>query len=1034
MKRLLFFLLLCVECLSSFAQNPCDVTDPSTSVIWGRKLGNPVPAFNADLQVRGDYNPVTQKEVLSTGVGVAGGQDLFIAQIGANGSLNYTNEFTNIYNAPWDQKTHAVKYAANGDIITSGTYNMDVKYLMRTDALGNVLWCRYFIVIQQQAWDVGNLTELNNGDIVMVGGGSNNSQEVFVIKTDPMGNLICGNTYNIGRNYADLMDVTPTNDGGFIAVGSGGHLWDYWGGLVMKFNANCGLQWKNIVRKPHPCYDLWTVGCRSSLRLTAVIQMQNGNYAAVGWVSDYDQYTGAATFKKGLICQFDLAGNIIGQRLLTNGGTFLSLYDVVETAPKILTVCGQSINSTGMSLGYTAQVDANTNLVNWARTYNDVTKYNTINTTAPGFILMGDSLTTPVVQRVGPMGDYNCSIMQQPILEQLQLQNLPIQPPLTPILPIQNPDFIVNPACICLEQTCNYPVVCHPITPPCNLQVAIAATVNCSQACFTAAVTGCTGVLSYNWSFPGSTTPISTLANPCVTYPTNGVYVATLTVTCIDPTGVVCTATANYTVIINNTPCSLQATFTAAVNCSQVCFTSAVTGCNGVLTYSWNFGAGGVPTSTAANPCVTYPISGTYPVTLTVTCVDSCGNICTKTISSPVTVTGAFSSTFCYTLTASTKTVTLNGVVTTGCTGTKTYKWQITNAAGVVVYLSPTALASPNINYTFPTSGLYTICLITKCTTGNTSCCTQCCKDIIVPEPCAALNPDFTYLIPASGYNIVFNSSTATSACITYSWTVTNGGGAVVATAAIKTPTFTLAPGTYTVCQTVECNQGVNGGICTKQSCKTICISTNVACTSNANFRYINCGNNTFTFTNLSTGATSYSWNFGDGTTSALASPVKTYTTPGDYMVSLTINAGTNCWSRIKIKVKVAPIVCNVIPCASVNMKVLQNQNQGEATEAPNTDENDSEQITRTDEVSKAALKLFPNPTNGILKVQAEDDFLTGATIYVYDMKGDLLYEKSYGQAASEVEIDMSSFTNGLYMVAIQGKEGEVITHKIVKE
>lgn len=42
------------------------------------------------------------------------------------------------------------------------------------------------------------------------------------------------------------------------------------------------------------------------------------------------------------------------------------------------------------------------------------------------------------------------------------------------------------------------------------------------------------------------------------------------------------------------------------------------------------------------------------------------------------------------------------------------------------------------------------------------------------------------------------------------------------------------------------------------------------------------------TFTNLSTGASSYRWDFGDGATSALENPAHTYSSPGLYTVSLT--------------------------------------------------------------------------------------------------------------------------------------------------
>ena len=41
-------------------------------------------------------------------------------------------------------------------------------------------------------------------------------------------------------------------------------------------------------------------------------------------------------------------------------------------------------------------------------------------------------------------------------------------------------------------------------------------------------------------------------------------------------------------------------------------------------------------------------------------------------------------------------------------------------------------------------------------------------------------------------------------------------------------------------------------------------------------------------FTNLSSGAGSYSWDFGDGNSSSIPSPVHTYTNAGGYSVSLT--------------------------------------------------------------------------------------------------------------------------------------------------
>src|SRR5690606_33659943 len=51
--------------------------------------------------------------------------------------------------------------------------------------------------------------------------------------------------------------------------------------------------------------------------------------------------------------------------------------------------------------------------------------------------------------------------------------------------------------------------------------------------------------------------------------------------------------------------------------------------------------------------------------------------------------------------------------------------------------------------------------------------------------------------------------------------------------------------------------------------------------------------NDEIRFTNQSENATSYSWNFGDGTTSTEENPSKTYSNPGIYTVRLTaVGAG----------------------------------------------------------------------------------------------------------------------------------------------
>src|SRR5262249_6600043 len=65
----------------------------------------------------------------------------------------------------------------------------------------------------------------------------------------------------------------------------------------------------------------------------------------------------------------------------------------------------------------------------------------------------------------------------------------------------------------------------------------------------------------------------------------------------------------------------------------------------------------------------------------------------------------------------------------------------------------------------------------------------------------------------------------------------------------------------------------------------------------------------TVNFTNTSTGATNYSWSFGDGNVSAALNPVNTYTNAGSYSVTLTAVGvgGTNSITKVNYIVVTNP-------------------------------------------------------------------------------------------------------------------------------
>jgi PKD repeat protein len=138
-------------------------------------------------------------------------------------------------------------------------------------------------------------------------------------------------------------------------------------------------------------------------------------------------------------------------------------------------------------------------------------------------------------------------------------------------------------------------------------------------------------ITGYSWDF-GDGTGISGLQNPQYAYSQPGTY----TVTLIVSSGDGCNDTIVGQVIVNPLP---VANFTNlnAQGCGpiDVQFTdSSFISSGSVVAWNWDFGDGG--SSTAQNPMHTYTVSGSYPVTLSVTSDSGCVN--TVTINNAVNV------------------------------------------------------------------------------------------------------------------------------------------------------------------------------------------------------------------------------------------------------------------------------------------------------------------------------------------------------------------------------------------------------------
>ena len=153
---------------------------------------------------------------------------------------------------------------------------------------------------------------------------------------------------------------------------------------------------------------------------------------------------------------------------------------------------------------------------------------------------------------------------------------------------------------------------------------------------YTDASTG-TSIVSREWTFPGGSPATlpgnSNITNPTVVYLTSGTYSATLVVT--DASGHTSTKTiTNYITVTAPPTISFYSPDTVA-GCAP--FTAhfvnqTVLNAPGAGTYQWDFGDGDTTGSGLTNPVHIYQACGTYSVTLIVTNSTGCSQIFTKSV------------------------------------------------------------------------------------------------------------------------------------------------------------------------------------------------------------------------------------------------------------------------------------------------------------------------------------------------------------------------------------------------------------------
>lgn len=150
------------------------------------------------------------------------------------------------------------------------------------------------------------------------------------------------------------------------------------------------------------------------------------------------------------------------------------------------------------------------------------------------------------------------------------------------------------------------------------------------------------------------------------------------------------------------------------------------------------------------------------------------------------------------------------------------------------------------------------------------------------------------------------------------------------------------------------------------------------------------------TFTNTTTGATSYNWDFGDSQSSTLANPIHHYTTGGSYTVTLEASNGQ---------------------CASTHSEVI------EVT------------VSIAEFSNGSSVTAYPNPSNGKFFLNIKGGNLNNVTLSSYDATGKLISTTAIGKmnTATTIKIEMPSLPAGVYHMVLTADEGSAEYQMVIE-
>jgi PKD repeat protein len=380
-------------------------------------------------------------------------------------------------------------------------------------------------------------------------------------------------------------------------------------------------------------------------------------------------------------------------------------------------------------------------------------------------------------------------------------------------------------------------------------------------------------IQGWSWNFGDGNTSIA--QNPAHAYTVANKYNVKLTVV----TDVGCAASITKTVEQYPRPATKIGAILACNTLPTSFIDSSTIASGSVTAWKWNFGDG-TSSATTQTASHTYIKSGPYTVKLVTTSSFGCKDSTTRKIRILPKPHAAFSY-----LNACVGSIIYLGNTSTDSSNKTTFNWDFGDGA---------TSTSTTPSHIYNSNGTYKISL--KVISGNG--CTDTTSQYITPY--TKPSPKVTFVPACTGKPLLLTDSSGAPAGSTYTWTYGDGSSQYT-TKAISTSHSYAKSGSYTVSLTIT----TPGGCADSQS-KVVTVTDFPKPGFTATTV---CAGKTTAFTNSSTGATSYLWDFGDGTAfSKTQNPSHPYSKAGTYTVKLLAYNSLGCADSTSKTVTVNPL------------------------------------------------------------------------------------------------------------------------------